>query len=184
MNGAVLWADFGHQHRTEQVGTALQLCTDSSAEIRHLIRRPHNLNSCPVCLPSVSRKECKVPCHQSHNVLWCYWQDSLLLGRYLPKWLLGERLSWEGRQNRSTCLSGSISEGLGEGKAGWNESEVWTRFRKECMCRLDRSVDRARDEKHHSRLGEDTTQDSKLISWTDAKFLGEGCSLSSYIDLW
>lgn len=66
MNGAVLWADFSHQHRAEQIGAALQLCTDSSAEIRHLIRRSHNLNSRPVRLPSVSRKEFKMtPCYQS-----------------------------------------------------------------------------------------------------------------------
>lgn len=37
VDGAVLRADFGHQHRAEEVGAALELCTDPPAEICHLV---------------------------------------------------------------------------------------------------------------------------------------------------
>lgn len=34
-------------------------------------------------------------------------------------------LSWEGRQNRSTCFSGFFSDRLEEGKAEWNATGSW-----------------------------------------------------------
>lgn len=37
VNGAVFWAVFRHQHRTEQIRTAFQLGTNPAAEIRYLV---------------------------------------------------------------------------------------------------------------------------------------------------
>lgn len=57
MNGTVLWAVFGHQHRTEQIWAAFQLGTDPPAEIRHLVGRAHDLGHRSVGSASVPGRE-------------------------------------------------------------------------------------------------------------------------------
>lgn len=57
MNGAVFWAVFRNQHRTEQVWTALQLGTNPSAKVCYLVRRAYNLGHGPVRFASVPRRK-------------------------------------------------------------------------------------------------------------------------------
>lgn len=121
VDGAVLRADFSHQHRAEEVGAALELGTDSPAEICHLVRCPNDLHGRPVRLPSVPREENRTPHHPDRKILWCYRPDSPLPGKDPPQGLLGECLSWECRWNGSALFSGSISAGLKErkGEVNW-----------------------------------------------------------------
>lgn len=71
VDGAVLGADFSHQHRAEEVGAALELGTDPPAEICHLVRRAHDLHGRPVRLPPVPRVEYRTqsPIQQNPLVL-------------------------------------------------------------------------------------------------------------------
>lgn len=85
VDGAVLRADFGHQHRAEEVGAALELGTDPPAEICHLVWRPHDLHGRPVRLPPVPRDEYRTPHHPSRKIPWCCRPDSPLPGRNLPR---------------------------------------------------------------------------------------------------
>lgn len=58
--------------------------------------------------------------HSSSKILWCCRPGPPLTERDPPQGLLGECLSWECRQNRSSFFSGSISDGLEKGKSGIN----------------------------------------------------------------
>lgn len=93
VDGAVLGADFSHQHRAEEVGAALKLGTDPPAEICHLVRRPHDLHGRPVRLPPVPEQEYRTPRHPACKILGCYRPESPLPGRDPPQGLLGECLS-------------------------------------------------------------------------------------------
>lgn len=57
MNGAIFWAVFRNQYRTEQIWTALQLGTHPSAEVRYLVRSSYNLGHGPVCFAPVPRRK-------------------------------------------------------------------------------------------------------------------------------